>query len=230
MLTPFRSTGSPLSLVIGSLYIKHPNLFGGSEKLDVSLDKGLYDSNVLIAYRRPRPEWLAQQSFVIQHSIAPEIGVHGVPMDNFSRSGSGGVNLSRLADGLDLNEPASTKWSSTTSIKFEANGAHKELYEKGKEIQDLTQEVLGLKQALKDANDQSVLLFNEVQKAWKVSLTLQSDLKSENIMLVDKLKIEKEQNAQLRNQVAQLLQLEQDQKMQIQQRDLTIQTLQEIQH
>ncbi|KAL4620189.1 hypothetical protein ACB092_06G135400 [Castanea dentata] len=119
MLTPFRSTGSPLSLVIGSLYIKHPNLFGGSEKLDVSLDKGLYDSNVLIAYRRPRPEWLAQQSFVIQHSIAPEIGVHGVPMDNFSRSGSGGVNLSRLADGLDLNEPASTKWSSTTSIKFE---------------------------------------------------------------------------------------------------------------
>ncbi|XP_075654087.1 kinesin-like protein KIN-14B isoform X1 [Castanea sativa] len=107
-----------------------------------------------------------------------------------------------------------------------ANDARKELYEKGKEIQDLTQEVLGLKQALKDANDQSVLLFNEVQKAWKVSLTLQSDLKSENIMLVDKLKIEKEQNAQLRNQVAQLLQLEQDQKMQIQQRDLTIQTLQ----
>lgn len=45
-------------------------------------------------------------------------------------------------------------------------------------------------------------------------------------MLVDKLKIEKEQNAQLRNQVAQLLQLEQDQKMQIQQQDLTIQTLQ----
>lgn len=45
-------------------------------------------------------------------------------------------------------------------------------------------------------------------------------------MLVDKHKIEKEQNAQLRNQVAQLLQLEQDQKMQIQQRDMTIQTLQ----
>jgi hypothetical protein len=45
-------------------------------------------------------------------------------------------------------------------------------------------------------------------------------------MLVDKHKIEKEQNAQLRNQVAQLLQLEQDQKLQIQQRDMTIQTLQ----
>ncbi|KAG2696185.1 hypothetical protein I3760_07G046400 [Carya illinoinensis] len=107
-----------------------------------------------------------------------------------------------------------------------ANDARKELYEKDKEIQDLEQEVLGLKQALKDANDQSVLLFNEVQKAWKVSFTLQSDLKSENIMLSDKHKIEKEQNAQLRNQVAQLLQLEQDKKMQIQQQELTIQTLQ----
>lgn len=107
-----------------------------------------------------------------------------------------------------------------------ANDARKELYEKEKEIEDLKQQVLGLKQALKDANDQSILLFNEVQKAWKVSFALQSDLKSENIMLLDKHKIEKEQNAQLRNQVAQLLQLEQDQKMQIQQRDMAIQTLQ----
>ncbi|KAJ7943722.1 Kinesin-like protein [Quillaja saponaria] len=107
-----------------------------------------------------------------------------------------------------------------------ANDARKELYEKEKENQDLKQEVLGLKQALKDANDQCVLLFNEVQKAWKVSSTLQADLKSEHIILAEKHKIEKEQNAQLRNQVAQLLQLEQDQKTQIQQRDTTIQTLQ----
>ncbi|XP_022729097.1 outer envelope protein 80, chloroplastic-like isoform X2 [Durio zibethinus] len=102
-----------------SLCIKHPNLFGGSEKLDVSWDKGLYDSNILVAYRRPRPQWVAQQCFVMQHSLSPEIGVHGIPVDNFSRSGSGGVNLSRLSVGLDLNEPASSKWSSTTSIKFE---------------------------------------------------------------------------------------------------------------
>ncbi|KAJ6915789.1 Kinesin-like protein KIN-14A [Populus alba x Populus x berolinensis] len=107
-----------------------------------------------------------------------------------------------------------------------ANDARKELYEKEKEIQDLKQEVLELTQALKDANDQCVLLFNEVQKAWKVSFTLQSDLKSENIMIADKHKVEKEQNAQLRNQVAQLLQTEQDQKMIMQQKDSTIQTLQ----
>ncbi|XP_039166801.1 metal tolerance protein A2-like [Eucalyptus grandis] len=65
--------------------------------------------------------------------------------------------------------------------KFEqlvqANDARKDLYDKEKELQDVKQEVLGLKQALKDANDQCVLLFNEVQKAWKVSYTLQSDLK-----------------------------------------------------
>lgn len=51
-------------------------------------------------------------------------------------------------------------------------------------------------------------------------------MQSESVMLSDKHKIEKEQNAQLRNQVAQLLQLEQEQKLQIQQQDLTIQTLQ----
>ncbi|KAJ4826804.1 Outer envelope protein 39, chloroplastic [Turnera subulata] len=119
MLPSLRDTGSPLSLIIGSLCIKHPNLFGGSEKLDVSWDKGLYDSNVLVAYRRPRPEWLAQQCFVLQHSFSPEIAVHGTPVDNFSRSSSGGVNISRLSVGLDLNEPASSRCSSTTSIKFE---------------------------------------------------------------------------------------------------------------
>ncbi|XP_010685451.1 outer envelope protein 39, chloroplastic [Beta vulgaris subsp. vulgaris] len=119
MLSPFRNSGGPLSLIIGSLCIKHPNLFGGSEKLDVFWDKGLYDTSILVAYRRPRPEWLPQQSLVVQHSISPEIGVHGLPVDNFSQSGSGGVNLCRSSVGLDLSEPASSNWSNTTSIKFE---------------------------------------------------------------------------------------------------------------
>ncbi|KAL3036685.1 hypothetical protein AAZX31_01G023000 [Glycine max] len=59
-----------------------------------------------------------------------------------------------------------------------ANDARKELYEKEKEIQYLKQDGLRLKQALKDANDQCALLFNEVQKAWKVSSALQTDLKA----------------------------------------------------
>ncbi|MCL7036435.1 hypothetical protein MKW94_020733 [Papaver nudicaule] len=107
-----------------------------------------------------------------------------------------------------------------------ANDARKQLYEKEKEVQDLKLESLGLKQELKDANEQCILLFNEVQKAWKVSFTLQADLKSENLMLSEKHKIEKDQNTQLKNQVANLLQLEQDQKIQIQERDSKIQALQ----
>ncbi|KAL8143465.1 hypothetical protein V2J09_016497 [Rumex salicifolius] len=107
-----------------------------------------------------------------------------------------------------------------------ANDTRKELLEKEKESQDMKKETMHLRLAVKDANEQCVLLFNEVQKAWKVSFTLQSDLKSENLMLTDKYKIEKEQNAQLRNQIAQLLQVEQEQKVQIQQRDSTIQNLQ----
>ncbi|KAL6554907.1 Kinesin-like protein KIN-14A [Orobanche gracilis] len=107
-----------------------------------------------------------------------------------------------------------------------ANDARKELLEKEKEVSDLKLESMGLKQDLKLANDQCVLLFNEVQKAWKVSFTLQSDLKAENIMLSDKHKAEEEQNMQLRHQIAQLLQLEKELKLQIEKRDSTIQLLQ----
>lgn len=52
-----------------SLCIKHPNLFGKSEKLDLLLDKGLCDSNISITYRKPRPEWLSQHAFIIQVAI-----------------------------------------------------------------------------------------------------------------------------------------------------------------
>ncbi|XP_052190474.1 kinesin-like protein KIN-14B [Diospyros lotus] len=107
-----------------------------------------------------------------------------------------------------------------------ANDARKELYEKEREIEDLKRDVLALKQALKDTNDHCVLLFNEVQKAWKVSFTLQSDLQLENIMLAEKHKIEENQNSQLKNQVAQLLQVEQDLKLQMQQRESTFKTWQ----
>ncbi|KAF2610000.1 hypothetical protein F2Q70_00010751 [Brassica cretica] len=107
-----------------------------------------------------------------------------------------------------------------------ANDARKEVLEKERETQRLKQEVTGLKQALKEANDQCVLLYNEVQRAWRVSFTLQSDLKSETTMVADKHNIEKEQNSQLRNQITQLSQLEQEQKLQVQQQDSTIQNLQ----
>ncbi|XP_018486148.2 kinesin-like protein KIN-14B [Raphanus sativus] len=107
-----------------------------------------------------------------------------------------------------------------------ANDARKEVLEKERETQRLRLEVTGLKQALKEANDQCVLLYNEVQRAWRVSFTLQSDLKSETTMVADKHNVEKEQNSQLRDQISQLLQSEQEQKLQVQQQDSTIQNLQ----
>ncbi|CAH1413938.1 unnamed protein product [Lactuca virosa] len=112
------------------------------------------------------------------------------------------------------------KWKDT------ANDARKEFYEKEKESLDLKQEVVGLKQALNVANDQCVLLFNEVQKAWKVSFALQSDLKAENIILAEKNKTEKDQNNDLKSQVGQLVNQVQEQKLQLQQRDSTIESLQ----
>jgi len=54
-----------------------------------------------------------------QHSMTPEVAVHGFPADNFTRSGSRGINLSRLSFGLELNEPATSNWTSGTSVKFE---------------------------------------------------------------------------------------------------------------
>eukprot|EP01018_Ginkgo_biloba_P002893 Gb_07811 [translate_table: standard] len=43
-----------------------------------------------------------------------------------------------------------------------------------------------------------VLLFNEVQKAWKVAFTLQADLKTESVLLAEKLRIEKDQNTKVK--------------------------------
>ncbi|CAA0841352.1 Outer membrane OMP85 family protein [Striga hermonthica] len=121
MFDPFRNAGeeSPLSLVIGSLCIKHPNLFGKSEKLVFLWDKGLCDSNIMITYRKPKPACLSQHAFTIQHSISPELGIHGIPVDNFSRSGGGGVSLSRTSIGVDLSELLTSNLSSNTSAKFE---------------------------------------------------------------------------------------------------------------
>jgi len=51
--------------------------------------------------------------------MTPEVAVHGFPADNFTRSGSRGINLSRLSFGLELNEPATSNWTSGTSVKFE---------------------------------------------------------------------------------------------------------------
>lgn len=53
--------------------------------------------------------------------MTPEIAVHGFPADNFTRSGSRGVNLSRLSLGVEINEPTTSNWTTGTSVKFEVS-------------------------------------------------------------------------------------------------------------
>ncbi|MQM06730.1 hypothetical protein Taro_039556 [Colocasia esculenta] len=51
--------------------------------------------------------------------MAPEIGLQGPQIDNSSHVRWGTVHLCRFSAGVDINEPASSNWISTTSIKFE---------------------------------------------------------------------------------------------------------------
>ncbi|KAE9611441.1 hypothetical protein Lal_00011862 [Lupinus albus] len=118
VLSPHRIYSNPLSLASGSLCLKHPNFFVNSDMLDVLCHKGLHDSNLFIAYRTSRSLCLGQQSLTIQHSVSPEVGIHGIPMNNFSHSESRGVRLSKSSIGLDMHEPSSSNWSTTTSVYF----------------------------------------------------------------------------------------------------------------
>lgn len=86
------------------------------------------------------------------------------------------MHTEKLLDAVNSLYPK-LKTSLVFCIFCQANDARWEMYEKEKECNDLKQEVMFVKKALKHANDQCVLLFNEVQKAWKVSFTIQSDLK-----------------------------------------------------
>jgi hypothetical protein len=52
------------------------------------------------------------------------------------------------------------------------------VYEKEKEATEAHGEVMRLKRALKEADDQCLLLFGEVQKAWKLAASLQAELTS----------------------------------------------------
>ncbi|XP_068636720.1 kinesin-like protein KIN-14L isoform X3 [Aristolochia californica] len=231
--------------------VSHENLYSKLSLVDLAGSEGLIDETAsgdrvtdllhvmnsfsalgdVLASLSSKKEVVPYENSRLTKMLADSLGgsaktlliVHVCPNVSNVKETLSSLNFASRARNAELslgNRDTIKKWRDV------ANDSRKELYEKEKEIHDLKQEILGLKQALKDANDQCVLLFSEVQKAWKVSFTLQTDLKSENILLADKQKMEKEQNAQLRNQVAHLLKLEQDQKLQIQERDLIIQALQ----
>ncbi|XP_024370737.1 kinesin-like protein KIN-14A isoform X3 [Physcomitrium patens] len=70
-----------------------------------------------------------------------------------------------------------------------ASEARRELYEKEKEATEAQGEVMQLKRALKEADAQCLLLFDEVQKAWKLASSLQADLTSHE-SYINKLQVE----------------------------------------
>lgn len=132
------------------------------------------------------------------------------------------LNFAARARNVELslgNHDTMKKWRDV------ANEARKEIYGKEKEISEARQEIMRLEKALKEADDQSLLLFNEVQKAWKVAFALQADLKKESVMLQEKQKFEEQQNEQLRNQAAHIVKIEQEQKIQLQEHTAVIQIL-----
>uniref|UniRef100_A0A7N0T783 Kinesin motor domain-containing protein n=1 Tax=Kalanchoe fedtschenkoi TaxID=63787 RepID=A0A7N0T783_KALFE len=202
----------------------------GSNSVDMKADNGEYVADVLHALKSLSALGDVMSSLTSKKDVVPYENSILTEVLADSLGGSAKTlmiihlcpNATSLSETLATLNFASRARNTTLSLGSEdtikwrdiANDAQKQLYEKEKEIQDLKQEVLGLKQALKNANDQCNLLVNEVQKH------------SKNVLLEEKYKIEKDQNEQLRNQLTQLLQLEQDQKIQIQQQETTIKTLQ----
>ncbi|ESW16920.1 hypothetical protein PHAVU_007G195200 [Phaseolus vulgaris] len=110
-----------VSMVTGSLRLKHPGLNHYSDLLDMSWHKGLHDSDLLVTYRyHTRPPDIGPLSLIIKHSVSPEVGIYGIPMNNFRHSQSQGVRLSKLWIGFDYVAPSETDSSKgkATSVYF----------------------------------------------------------------------------------------------------------------
>ncbi|KAG4396905.1 hypothetical protein GLYMA_10G034900v4 [Glycine max] len=119
MLSPRRLSSILVSMATGSLRLKHPGLFYFRDLLDMSWHKGLHDSDLLLTYRYHRPLHIGPPSLTIKHSVSPEVGIHGIPMNKFSHSLSRGVRLSKLSIGFDYIAP-----SESDSSKAKATGVY----------------------------------------------------------------------------------------------------------
>ncbi|KAK7393430.1 hypothetical protein VNO78_21986 [Psophocarpus tetragonolobus] len=106
MLSLGSLSSSLVSVASGSLSMKHPGLFYYSDLLDMSWHKGLHDSDLLVTYRYHTSLHLHSPSLTIKHSVSPEVGIHGIPVNNFSHSLSQGVRLSKLSIGYDYIGPS----------------------------------------------------------------------------------------------------------------------------
>ncbi|KAI5020806.1 hypothetical protein ZWY2020_045694 [Hordeum vulgare] len=115
-------------------------------------------------------------------------------------------------------------------------GKHKIEKEQNNQLRDQISRLLEVEQEQKikmrerDLTIQSLQKLHEENEKLFDRLTEKSGLgnspQSENLMIAGKHKIEKEQNNQLRDQISRLLEVEQEQKIKMRERDLTIQSLQ----
>ncbi|XP_031256933.1 outer envelope protein 80, chloroplastic isoform X1 [Pistacia vera] len=116
-------TSGPLSGLIGSFAYSHRNVFGGNQKLNISLERGQIDSIFRINYTDP---WIegddkrTSRSIMVQNSRTPGTLVHGNQPDNSN------LTIGRVTAGIEFSRPIRPKWSGTAGLIFQHAGARDE--------------------------------------------------------------------------------------------------------
>lgn len=114
-----------LSGLIGSFAYSHRNAFGRNQKLNISLERGQFDSMFKINYTDP---WIegddkrTSRAINIQNSRSPGTTVHGVRREG-AGPWHGGITIGRLVGGVDWSRPLRPKWSGTAGLSFQRAGA-----------------------------------------------------------------------------------------------------------
>ncbi|KAJ0084864.1 hypothetical protein Patl1_29719 [Pistacia atlantica] len=101
----------------------HRNVFGGNQKLNISLERGQIDSIFRINYTDP---WIegddkrTSRSIMVQNSRTPGTLVHGNQPDNSN------LTIGRVTAGIEFSRPIRPKWSGTAGLIFQHAGARDE--------------------------------------------------------------------------------------------------------
>ncbi|KAH9328286.1 hypothetical protein KI387_000394, partial [Taxus chinensis] len=116
-----RQTSNLISGLMGSIFFSQANLFGGSERLNMLLEKGVNDSNYLATLTQPSSQGAGQRCITIQNSLTPVTSVHGNATDS-SDSGYGGVRMHRFMAKMDQKWELNSNLSKTAGIMIEKVG------------------------------------------------------------------------------------------------------------
>ncbi|KAK4608360.1 hypothetical protein RGQ29_001964 [Quercus rubra] len=116
-------TSGPLSGLIGSFAYSHRNVFGRSQKLNISLERGQIDSIFRINYTDP---WIegddkrTSRTIMVQNSRTPGTLVHGCQPAGRS------LTIGRVTAGIEFSQPIRPKWSGTSGLFFQHAGVYDE--------------------------------------------------------------------------------------------------------